>query len=884
MKKYMVKKLQFKLRMGLALKMIMFVLIGIMIIFTLIFHFTLKITRTIVVENLKKNAEYLTLNTVSKIEKELGAIQRVPDNFVAIFQEKKMEESEMKQLVKMMVENNSEIIGACIAFRPYYHSPAEKFYSLYYYRNNNRIDFLNLGNDKYDYYYMDWYQLPKELGKSIWSEPYFDTGGANMLLTTYSVPVYLTNEGEKEFAGILTIDVSLDWLQKNVNDIEVYKTGYGFMISKTGVIVTHPIKDFIMNETMFSIADMQKSGELYKIGRNMINGQSSFAELEYRNIKTGKLSWISYAPVKLNGWSLGIVFPVDEFMAEAYRLRTILIALGFGGAFILILITVLIARSITKPLRRLTIAAETFAGGGFDIELPDINSNDEIGRLNSAFHFMQGKLIATISDLQDTSVQLQKSNEKLEEYSRSLEDKVELRTAELSNKNKELDAAFVNIRTLNEIGKKITSTLNIESIQEIVYEHVNSLMDAGSFLIMLYNDAEKKLECKLSIEKGEKLPPFEIPMTEKNRFAVWCVEHASPVFMNDIDLEYSRYVPFRAKPKAGETVSSIIYLPMMIENRIVGVISAQSFQKNAYNQYQFDMLSNLANFVAIAFDNAFAYEKINRANNELKAAQAQLVQSEKMASLGQLTAGIAHEIKNPLNFVNNFSELSVELTGEVIEEVDKFSNVVPAKDIEYVKGILQDIEGNVKKINEHGKRADSIIRGMLLHSRGKAGEMQPTDLNGLLAEYVALGYHGLRATDNTFNIKIESDYDKGLGSVKVVPQDLSRVFLNIINNACYSTAQKKKELKEAYFPILRVATQKSEGHVTIRIWDNGKGIPKSILERVFNPFFTTKPAGSGTGLGLSISYDIIVQAHHGELKVLSEEGEYAEFIITLPLT
>jgi signal transduction histidine kinase/HAMP domain-containing protein len=560
------------------------------------------------------------------------------------------------------------------------------------------------------------------------------------------------------------------------------------------------------------------------------------------------------------------------------------VGLGFGGGAILILIIVLISQSITRPLRRLTRATENFAGGDFNVQLPDIRSKDEIGRLNSAFHAMQDTLAATIHDLQETSLQLKDSNLKLEDYSHSLEDKVALRTAELSNKNKELDAAFVNIRTLNEIGKKITSTLNIESIQDIVYEHVNSLMDATSFLIMLYNDEEKKLECKLSIEKGEKLPAFEIPMTDKNRFAVWCVENASPVFMNDVDTEYIKYVPYRAKPKAGEVVSSLIYLPMMLEDRIVGVMSAQSFKKNAYNQYQFDMLLNLANFVAIAMDNAFAYERINRANNELKAAQAQLVQSEKMASLGQLTAGIAHEIKNPLNFVNNFSELSIELAGEVIEEIEKHSDAIGKNDAEYLTGILRDIESNVKKINEHGKRADSIIRGMLLHSRGKSGERQPTDLNALLAEYVALGYHGLRATDNTFNIKIENDYDPSIGKVNVVPQDISRVFLNLINNSCYSTAQKKKELKDSYFPILRVETKKTGDKIIIKIWDNGKGIPQTIQDRIFNPFFTTKPAGSGTGLGLSISYDIIVQEHQGELKMESKEGEFAEFTISLPIT
>ncbi len=271
-------------------------------------------------------------------------------------------------------------------------------------------------------------------------------------------------------------------------------------------------------------------------------------------------------------------------------------------------------------------------------------------------------------------------------------------------------------------------------------------------------------------------------------------------------------------------------------------------------------------------------------SNELETARAMLIESEKMASLGQLTAGIAHEIKNPLNFVNNFSELTLELITEAIEEVVKWTVTPDPKDIEYIVGLLRDIESNAKKILEHGKRADSIIRGMLLHSHGKAGVQQPTDLNALLAEYVALGYHGLRAADNSFNIKIEADYDQSVGLVNVVPQDMSRVFLNLINNACYSTARKKNELSDAYFPVLKVFTKRTGDTIVISIWDNGKGIPSVILDKIFDPFFTTKPAGSGTGLGLSISYDIVVNEHHGELQVFSKEEEFAEFIITLPIT
>lgn len=276
-------------------------------------------------------------------------------------------------------------------------------------------------------------------------------------------------------------------------------------------------------------------------------------------------------------------------------------------------------------------------------------------------------------------------------------------------------------------------------------------------------------------------------------------------------------------------------------------------------------------------------EPFGKIREELKITQARLLESEKMASIGQLTAGIAHELKNPLNFVNNFSDLCIELLEELRGELNQPLESVPEADREYINGILSDIGDNLSKITQHGKRAESIIRGILLQSHGKPGEMLPTDLNALLDEYVTLAYHGMRAADNTFNIRIEKDYDTQVGSVPVVPQDISRVFLNLINNAFYATVRKKAETTESYAPVLSVSSQRTPDSIIIRIRDNGTGIPKEILDRIFNPFFTTKPVGSGTGLGLSISLDIITKEHNGQLTAESVEGEYAEFTLKLPL-
>ena len=267
---------------------------------------------------------------------------------------------------------------------------------------------------------------------------------------------------------------------------------------------------------------------------------------------------------------------------------------------------------------------------------------------------------------------------------------------------------------------------------------------------------------------------------------------------------------------------------------------------------------------------------------QLKEAQNQLVLQEKMASLGGLTAGIAHEIKNPLNFINNFADLSVDLVEETREEIDKLASEVEAETADLIKDNLGDLQMNVAKIAEHGKRADSIVRGMLLHSRGAPGERRPTDINALLDEYVNLAYHGMRAKDASFNVTIEKDYDSSIGEVQVVPQDISRVFLNIVNNGCYSAHEKKKEAGASYSPVLRVQTRNLGDACEIRIRDNGKGIPPDVMQKLFNPFFTTKPPGEGTGLGLSMSYEIVVSGHEGEMRAETEPGEFAEFVIKLP--
>ena len=301
----------------------------------------------------------------------------------------------------------------------------------------------------------------------------------------------------------------------------------------------------------------------------------------------------------------------------------------------------------------------------------------------------------------------------------------------------------------------------------------------------------------------------------------------------------------------------------------------------------YGMLAGLAVLTIIGFilyRNNRQKQKTNKVLEKtlfnLQSTQSQLIQSEKMASLGELTAGIAHEIQNPLNFVNNFSEVSNELIDEMKTEFKK-------GDTDEGFAIADDIKQNLEKILHHGKRADAIVKGMLQHSSSGTGKKEPTDINKLADEYLRLAYHGLRAKDKSFNATMKTDFDETIGNINIIPQDIGRVILNLINNAFYVVDEKKKHASassagQPYEPTVSVSTKKINGKVEIKVNDNGNGIPQKVLDKIFQPFFTTKPTGQGTGLGLSLSYDI-VKAHGGEIKVNTKESEGTEFSIILPL-
>ncbi len=349
-----------------------------------------------------------------------------------------------------------------------------------------------------------------------------------------------------------------------------------------------------------------------------------------------------------------------------------------------------------------------------------------------------------------------------------------------------------------------------------------------------------------------------------------------------LDPEYN----FGNAPTIG-AYRAVLAVPLMRDGAVEGVLLLGRPGPGPFSQRQIDLVQTFADQAVIAIENVRLFEQVEERTKELslsleelRTAQDRLVQTEKLASLGQLTAGIAHEIKNPLNFVNNFSALSAELIDELNELLKPAA--LDGGIREEIDELTHMLKGNLEKVVQHGKRADSIVKNMLLHSREGSGEHRPADINAIVEESLNLAYHGARAEKSGFNITLKRDLDPAAGMIDLYPQEITRVFLNLISNGFYAAA-KRKEAGEADFePTLSATTKNLGNKVEIRIRDNGTGIPAEVKEKMFNPFFTTKPAGEGTGLGLSMSHDIIVKQHGGKIDVVTAPGAFTEFIVTLP--
>jgi histidine kinase len=462
------------------------------------------------------------------------------------------------------------------------------------------------------------------------------------------------------------------------------------------------------------------------------------------------------------------------------------------------------------------------------------------------------------------------------------------------------------LRLLYELGCAFAARIELADLLAFVLAKCREVLDAEGASVLLLDPASGELYFPYVAEAdpaiAARLRTLRFPADQGIAGAVLrsgrsqCIDNAAADtrFYGGVDRD------------TGMTTRSLLAAPLTSRQGTIGVVEVLNCHHGAFTADDLGLLEALAGSIAVAIENARLYAALKefaaglerqvsdrtrelRDKNvalehtlgQLRQTQDQLVAQEKLASLGQLTAGIAHEIKNPLNFVTNFAQLARGTADELGSELAMLGDLLDPARRESVDELLADLQINVAKIEEHGRRADAIVRDMLQHSRSGPGEPQPTDLNALLAEYVALAYHGARARDATFNATLETHYDAAVGLVRVVPQAIGRVFLNLLDNACYAVAARHRAAGADFAPRITVTTTRTDAGIEVRVRDNGTGIPAAERDKVFEPFFTTKPPGQGTGLGLSISHDIVRQ-HSGDLRVDSEEGAYAEFVVTLP--
>jgi serine phosphatase RsbU (regulator of sigma subunit)/HAMP domain-containing protein len=386
---------------GILFKLTSLIFVVSVIFFLIVSNHNGKKIQSIFKGNLGESAKNLSYSTLNKIESTLKAVEKIPQQIAYSLESSSYTKEELLKYIRQTVDNNPEIYGSAVAFEPYMFDAGSLYFSPYFYRPNNEIEFTYIGSESYKYFSWDWYKAPKEQNKPMWSEPYFDEGAGNIMMATYSVPFYKEIKGERIFMGVVTADISLAWLQEIVSSIKIAETGYAFLISKKGTLITHPRKNLIKSHTIFSLADEFNKPELHKLGKSMVNGETNF--ISKKHLFTGEDAWLFYAPLPSNGWSMGVIFPQDELLTGINKLQIELRIFAAIGFVLLLLAIWFIARSITRPLDSLSKATEEMATGNMDTLIPEINSTDEVGRLASSFRFMEQALKKHIQQIKDIS-------------------------------------------------------------------------------------------------------------------------------------------------------------------------------------------------------------------------------------------------------------------------------------------------------------------------------------------------------------------------------------------------------------------------------------------------------------------------------------------------
>ena len=676
----------------------------------------------------------------------------------------------------------------------------------------------------------------------------------------YYGPVYFRRESEpymtlslagtRKDAGVSIAEVNLKLIGDVVSQIKVGTRGQAYVVDAQERLITHPDLSLVLRNT-----DMSKLVQV-KAARTKDADTTPDALQGALNIQ-GQEVLTASAPIAPLGWTMFVELPVKEAYASLYQaLQRLAIVLLVASIFA-VLAGIYLARRMVGPIQALRAGAERIGGGDFTQRI-SIRTGDELEGLADQFNDMGARLKESDADL---------------------ENKVEQRTAELSESLQQQTATADVLKVISR------STFDLQTVLQTLVESAALLCDADKATITRQKEGHFYRTELVGFSADFMDHVRNVPVQpDRGSASGRALLEGHMVHIPDVlsDPEYT----FEEAKRWGE-FRTILGVPMLREGAPIGVLALTRVDVRPFTEKQIELVTTFADQAAIAIENARLFEQVQERTRELsqsledlRTAQDRLVQTEKLASLGQLTAGIAHEIKNPLNFVNNFSALSTEL-------IDELNDLLKATALEdrtrkELDELTSMLKGNLEKVVQHGKRADSIVKNMLLHSREGSGEHRPTDINAIVEESLNLAYHGARAEKPGFNITLKRNLDPAAGMIDAYPQEITRVFLNLISNGFYAATKRKDANDDAFEPSLSATTKDLGSKVEIRIRDNGTGIPQEVRERMFNPFFTTKPAGEGTGLGLSMSHDIVVKQHSGTIDVASEPGVFTEFVITLP--
>ncbi len=396
---------------GITFKLQFYILSGIFVIYASILLLDYFSTRKLLINGVKKDVIHLAQATVNKINGVIIAAQSIPLNLAPIIENTEKKDFRFKESLEQIVKINKEVFGTCIAWEPYAFYPDKYYFAPYGYDCGNAVCYTILGGDNYVYFDFDWYKIPKKLGKPVWTEPYFDKNGGNIIMSTYSVPLYRTEKEQKEFTGIVTVDLDLSWLRNVVDSMDIIRNGYAFLISKKGTFITHPADSLVMNESIFSYADKMNSPQLRETGLKMVNGETAYARFDPFDVD--KKALLYYTPLPGNNWSLGIVFPQKELFANLHAQFQIMLSLGIAGFILLFFVIMLVSKKITSPLEKLASATAELGDGNFNVRLPAIRSQDEIGRLTGSFEKMKTALKNYIKNLEETTAEKNKIESEL---------------------------------------------------------------------------------------------------------------------------------------------------------------------------------------------------------------------------------------------------------------------------------------------------------------------------------------------------------------------------------------------------------------------------------------------------------------------------------------